>query len=369
MLYNSMVLNVNIKSLQYVTFILALACSSDPESINKNDGPCINDLQMIGSHNSYKLAVEQPLLDYVADEVGLSLAESIEYEHISFEEQLDLGIRCLELDVFNDPDGGYYANPQGLEIITNSGFTPLPYDEEAKLSESGLKLFHVQDVDFRSHHLLFTDALQALKNWSDNNPTHSIIIVLVEAKDEEIDLTISPIAFDANAIELIDTEIKHVFSDEDLITPDFVKGDHSTLQESVLTDGWPTLSDTEGKFMFVLDGDESETDLYLERFPDLNGASLFVNQTENEPEAAFMIINDPVSDFSQIQDLVSKGYLVRTLADSETRQARTNDFSRFEMAKASNAQIISTDYYLKSSLFESEYQVIFEDGTYYQIVE
>jgi hypothetical protein len=59
--------------------------------------------------------------------------------------------------------------------------------------------------------------------------------------------------------------------------------------------------------------------------------------------------------------------MVRTRADSDTKQARANDYRQFEKAKASGAQVISTDYYYPSQLFESTYQVSFENGKFERI--
>lgn len=71
-----------------------------------------------------------------------------------------------------------------------------------------------------------------------------------------------------------------------------------------------------------------------------------------------------VKNETYIQELVKKGYLIRTRADSDTSEARTGDYSKFEKAKSSGAQIISTDYYIPSQLFESIYQVSFEGGRF-----
>ena len=114
----------------------------------------------------------------------------------------------------------------------------------------------------------------------------------------------------------------------------------------------------------MLDENETKTDRYLSSYPGLANAAMFVNVEEGNPEAGFRIINDPIRDFNLIQDLVSKGYMVRTRADSNTEEARNNDFSRLESAILSRAQVISTDYYIKSALFDSEFQVSFDDGSF-----
>lgn len=351
--------------------IVLTSCNSDNEEVSTfdalNDGcECLNDIQVIGSHNSYKIAVEQPVLDFVA-QLNQALSNSLEYEHIPISSQLDLGLRNLEFDVFYDPQGGHYVNPEGLNIMRDLGLTPLPFDENNDLEKSGLKMFHTQDVDFRSHHLLFTDGLLVLKEWSDQHPDHTPIIVLINAKDATIPLTKNPVPFDVVGIKLIDDEISAVFGPSQLITPDDVRGDLPTLEEAILTNGWPSLAESKGKILFVLDEDATKTNLYLTSFSGLQNASMFVNVAEGNPEAGFRVINDPVVNQGEIQRLVKRGYMVRTRADSETVEARTNDSRRFQAAIDSRAQIISTDYYIPSALFNSDYQVIFADGTYERV--
>ncbi|MEO9964206.1 MAG: phosphatidylinositol-specific phospholipase C1-like protein [Reichenbachiella sp.] len=356
-----------IQLLALISTVIYCGCVDDSDS--NQSLTKLNEIQLIGSHNSYKQAIEQPLLDYVAEITTRSLAESLEYEHISLEAQLNLGLRNLELDLYYDPEGGRYTNPQGLDIVIASGNTPLPYDEEGKLQEPGLKLFHVQDVDFRSHHLLFKDALISLKNWSDANPDHTPIFILIEAKDDVIEMTIDPLPFTQEAIATIDTEINEIFSSDHLILPDQIRGGAESLEQGMLDHGWPSLDESKGKLLFILNENETKTNRYLEEFPGLRNATLFVNKPEGHPEAAIIMASNPLTRFDDIQRLVSKGYIVRTLTDSETIEARANDLTRFASAQASGAQLISTDFYLRPTLFDSDYQVIFDDGTYERLIE
>ncbi|SIQ35791.1 phosphatidylinositol-specific phospholipase C1-like protein [Maribacter ulvicola] len=332
----------------------------------KSEYVALNHIQVIGSHNSYKIAIEKPLFDYLfrVDEEKL---KSLEYTHISLEEQLNLGLRNLELDVFYDPKGGHFSKPKGLEIVRSLGQEPLGYDEELKLNQPGLKMFHIQDIDFRSHALLFTDGLKALRNWSDQNPNHTPIIILINTKDQEVPQTRKPLAFDKNAFNALDNEIRSVFKADQIITPDNVRGNFETLEEAVLTKGWPSLKKVKGKFLFVLDENEAKINTYLEGDETQKERVLFVNSKEGNANAAFRIVNDPVKDFDYIKELVKKGYMVRTRADAATKEARTNSYDKFEKAKATGAQVISTDYYLPSTLFNSDYKVIFENGTYEKI--
>ncbi|RAI84402.1 phosphatidylinositol-specific phospholipase C1-like protein [Algoriphagus yeomjeoni] len=323
----------------------------------------LNEIQVIGSHNSYKSQMAPELVAYLA-KVNPPAAQSLEYAHIPLEAQLELGLRNLELDVFHDPEGGRYSNPKGLEIIKASGGDIPNYDPTDALSKPGLKLFHVQDLDFQSHHLLFADALTALKKWSNNNPEHYPIFILINAKDGNIPGTRPVLPFTATALDSIDLEIRTHLGMNKLITPDMVKGDYTDLESAVLAGNWPSLEDARGKFLFVLDESEEKIDRYLTAKPELKNAVLFVNKKEGNSTAGFRIINNAVKDESYIRELVKKGYMIRTRADSDTKQARTNDYSTFEKAKASGAQVISTDYYIPSTFFKSDYKVNFEGDLY-----
>ena len=328
----------------------------------------LNEVQVIGSHNSYKKAIE-PNLWKLIFEKDSALAKSLQYEHPSISAQLDLGLRSLELDVYLDPQGGKYAKPLGLSVLKKMGFESELYDLNNELLQPGLKVFHIQDFDFRSHHLLFTNCLREIKKWSDTNINHVPVIITINAKDSKINFEGAnvPLLFNKEALESIDAEIRSVFSDSELITPDFVRGSYSTLNEAVLKNGWPKIEDIKGRILFVLDEKGQKLNDYLNEDKTLTGKAMFVNADEGEANAAFMIVNDPVKNCELIKSLVEKDYLVRTRADAETVEARKNDYTRFEAAARSGAQIISTDYYLPSKLFESSYKVIFDDKSYTRI--
>ncbi len=320
----------------------------------------LNQTQVIGSHNSYKIDMAPEILIYLKS-LGAASAQSLEYAHLPLEKQLDLGLRNLELDVFHDPQGGRYGNPKGLEIISKSTGRSFSFDPEKKLEAPGLKLFHVQDIDFQSHYLLFSDALIALKNWSNLHPDHHPIFILINAKDAAVPGTTSPLPFSAAALDSIDLEVRTHLGMDKLITPDLIRGNYGSLEAAVLAGNWPNLNEVKGKFLFVLDESEEKIRRYLTQKPELKNAVLFVNLKEGNPEAGFRIINDPISNEAYIQDLVKKGYFIRTRADSDTKEARSGDYTKFEKAKSSGAHVISTDYYVPSRFFESTYQVSFED--------
>jgi hypothetical protein len=74
----------------------------------------LNEIQVIGSHNSYKEAIKPPLMQQLMVRYS-TLFATLDYQHVPLTHQLDLGLRKLEIDVVFDPKGGRFANPLGVQ--------------------------------------------------------------------------------------------------------------------------------------------------------------------------------------------------------------------------------------------------------------
>lgn len=303
-----------------------------------------NEIQVLGSHNSCHIQPEQRILDVLTlfDE---ALAISLECTHVPLPEQFSFqGVRQIELDVFADPLGGLYADRAAAIFFGEDPASCIP-----ELDEPGMKVLHVQDIDFETTCLTLVQCLEIVKDWSDANPDHVPITVLIEAKDDPIPDPVElgfviPVPIGPTELDTIDAEIRSVFAPEQLITPDDVRGMHATLRDAVLTQGWPTILDSRGKVLFALDNGGSVRDDYLAGHPSLTGRAMFASPGIGEPEAAFFKLNDPISDGALIADLVALGYIVRTRADADTLDARSGSTIRREAALASGAQFVSSDY-------------------------
>ncbi|TCD12034.1 hypothetical protein EZ449_03140 [Pedobacter frigidisoli] len=329
--------------------------------ISKKEDLPINQIQVIGSHNSYKQAID-PALFRVIKASDSAAAASLDYEHIPMAEQLNMGLRNLEIDVYADENGGKYAHPRGFEQVKGQP----EFDKQAEMEQPGFKVLHVPDIDFRSSALTFKSALQQLKKWSEANPEHSPVFITLEAKDDSIKrkgFTQSEV-FTTKIFDKLDAVILEYLGKEHIIMPDVVKGKFKTLEDGVLNQNWPKLSKASGKFVFVLDATGRKRSTYIEDHPSLTGRVMFTNAEAGTPEAALMIRNNPKD--TQIPELVKKGYIIRTRADADTKQARRNDRSDFEAACKSGAQIITTDYYKRSTHFKSDYAISFADEKYFR---
>lgn len=302
----------------------------------------LNEIQVVGTHNSYHIQPEPALLAVLASFVP-AVAPTLEYTHLPLPDQFEFqGIRQIELDVFFDPAGGLYAEPLGLTLFDPSAHL-------AELDPPGIKVLHVQDVDFRTTCPTLVDCLLDVKAWSDAHPEHLPIAILIEAKDDPIEPDfgfpfVIPVPIGPAELDALDAEIRSVFPEERLITPDFVRGRHRTLADAIRRDGWPTLREVRGRVLFALDNGGTVRDLYLQGHPSLAGRVLFVDSSPGDDVAAFAKRNDPVGGQAEIRDLVARGFLVRTRADADTLEARTGDTTRRDLALASGAQFVSTDY-------------------------
>ena len=323
----------------------------------QDDNQPINKIQVIGSHNSYRKAIEPQLYDAIQAKDTSRDLSGLQYDHIEITKQLDMGLRNLEIDIHADSKGGRYAHPKGLELAKLA-----PYNTDGAMNKPGFKVFHMLDVDFRTWYSTFDGLLADLKKWSNENPTHEPIFITLEPKDGDGHFGTTEEEFTQKTFDEMDKVIIAGLGADKLITPDMVRGKYKTLEEAVLHNNWPKLKEARGKFMFLLDNSGKKRDLYMQGHPSLKGRVVFINAAPGTPEAAALFRNNP--EDATIADLAKKGYIIRTRADADTREARANDYSHFEAAKKSGAQIITTDYYLPSTIFQSPYHISFDNKTY-----
>jgi hypothetical protein len=305
------------------------------------DAVPMNALQAIGTHNSYKIAIAPDELAAIRA-VNAREADQLDYGHRPLRDQLDAGARQLEIDVAYDPQGGLYATPLGHRL---AGAKAEPYDF-APLKQPGLKVLHVPDIDYRSVCPLFTGCLAEIRAWSLAHPDHVPLLILLNLKEGGLKLpgAVQAPVFDAAALDLVDAEIRSVFPEAALITPDSVRGRHTTLREAVAANAWPRLSEARGRVMFACDCEPAQVARYRGERRSLEGRAAFVNIEETSPAAGYITLNEPQAQADRIRAAVKAGLIVRTRADADTWEARRNDRARQAAAFASGAQYVSTDY-------------------------
>jgi hypothetical protein len=336
---------VNRKGIVLATIALWLLTASPAAAHDRDEehGLRLNQIQVIGTHNSYHVEASGPE-EALRAGVNANGEFALEYGHPALSEQFSHEhVRQVELDVFADPVGGLYATPL-IRSMTGQG----PYDPV--MMQPGFKVLHLQDVDYGSNCLTLRACLTDIRSWSDNHREHVPITVLVELEDQPLTLPrvpklVVPVRWTAPLMNALDAQIRSVFSPRRLITPDVVRDGRPTLESAVLHHGWPTVEESRGKVMFLMDNAGTYRTTYLAHHPSLRGRVLFTDATPGQPDAAFVEENDPTgANQARITDEVRRGYLVRTRADVDTLQARTGNTIQRDAALASGAQWISTDY-------------------------
>jgi hypothetical protein len=309
-----------------------------------DDNLKINQLQIIGTHNSYHAGIA-PNETKLWQAKYADAFKGLDYQHLPLPQQFDAGVRQIELDVYADTKGGLYAHPAGPKMAAAANLPPDPdFDPNGVMNKPGFKVMHVQDVDYRSTCQPFTACLEQVKQWSHAHPDHVPIFILIETKQGaprgDLHLTV-PESFTSATFDALDAEIRSVFPADEMITPDNVRGQYDTLNQAVLAGNWPTLASARGKVVFLMD-QRPVGPVYLAGHPSLRGRVIFTNAEPGQPDAAFLERNDgPAADISS---LVRQGYLIRARTDSDTKEARTDDTSVRDAMITSGAQILSTDY-------------------------
>jgi hypothetical protein len=230
------------------------------------------------------------------------------------------------------------------------------------MSRPGLKVMHVQDIDFRSSCLAFVDCLRIIRAWSLAHPRHTPILITMNTNDEKTEAPggVDELPFDGAAYDAVDAEIASVFPKAALITPDQVQGRFRTLREAVLKRGWPALGAARGKVFFAVDEEAPHIAAYRGARRSLEGRLMFVNTAEASPAGGYITLNER-ADAPRVTADVKAGYIVRTRADADTVEARANDVTRSDVALASGAQYVSTDYRHPDTRF-SDYQARLPGG-------
>jgi hypothetical protein len=254
----------------------------------------LNQIQVLGTHNSYHLAPP----------AGPNLTPDRDISQSPLSVQLDRqSVRQIELDVHASAGG------------------PLP-------------VYHLQGDEGTTCPTL-VQCLREVRDWSDSHRGHLPVFVLIEPK-HEIGALVDAMAVDA--------EVRSVFRPDQLVTPDDVQGDSSTLRQAVQERGWPLLGSTRNKVVVVYTDEVLTRLIYTSNETSLRGRSMFVYAEPSSPLGAFASVPDARAGSAHIAELLGAGFIVRTRADDSGVEARANDPSRATAALASGAQLVSTDY-------------------------
>jgi hypothetical protein len=255
----------------------------------------LNHLQLGATHNSYHL---QPALAFHA---------SHRYSQPPLVEQLgQYGLRGFELDV--------HLSGQGK-----------------------VQVYHIATIDESTSCSSFGGCLGELRQWSDTHRQHLPLIVWVEVKDFA-----GGARFDD--LSRLDREIRAVFDERRLITPDFVQANHVSPRARVEAEGWPTLREVRGRVLFVLlNADRAER--YTGGFRTLAGRAMFAVASPRQYRLPWALVTkrDDPTEHKAIRAALAAQLLVAANG-CLTGQARGECDARLAAGLANGVHTLHADF-------------------------
>lgn len=305
------------------------------------NGVKYNEVTFIGTHNSYQTASTQEyseLYSALSDlTFGLVDASQTSFNMETLTNQLQSGIRSLEIDI---------------ETVVKDG----------KIS---FVVSHSPILDITSNCYDFEKAIEEIKMWSDANPNHLPVTIIIEPK-KSVPLLNGMKNFNLSYANTVDELLREKLGDT-LLTPAAMMGEHESLKEMREADDWLTLEETLGKVLVLLH-DTTVTDNYINQDSTIKSQAMFPMlryDDRNESYASFIIDNEPSDALKHKEESIDKcNLIVRTRADSYISYSD----EKYKNAVNSGAQIISTDHPVRS--YETnEHTFTFDSGYTVEIRE
>lgn len=281
-----------------------------------SDGVKINEIAVIGTHNSYQmLPTPQRRLHEKILKVLYNGKKGTKYkfEMDSYTEQLEYGIRNLEIDI---------------EAVDKNG-------------EISFVVSHEPIKDNTSSAYDFAEGLREIAMWSDHNPNHLPVYLLIEPKGD-VPSVCHMQNFSIEYAKELDKITREVLGDR-LMTPKKLMGNYETFEEMRTADGWPTLKEAAGKIIVLLHPCDVTED-YINLDTSLSSQAIFPVLVFEDIErdcASFILDNEPkYAKENNKKTVDEKNLMVRTRADSYP------NFSdeRYAFANECGSHIITTDY-------------------------
>lgn len=280
------------------------------------DGVKFNEVAFLGTHNSYQLLATGPKRAY--DKFLHTVTSGDKGDKLGFEmdtltTQFENGIRNIEIDIETVDDG------ETVSFIVT----------------------HDPIMDNVSSCYDFTKALEEVKLWSDNNPNHLPITIIIEPKGDVTNIN-NMKNFSLEYANILGETVKSVLG-ETLLTPAQMMRDYASFEEMRMADDWLTLEETSGKVMVLLH-DCDVTDDYIAQDETIKSLPLFPMlrfEDIDKSYTSFILDNDPEDAIENNPTSIDTyNIIVRTRADNYP------DFSdtQYNSANICGSHIITTDY-------------------------
>jgi len=238
-----------------------------------------HQIKQRGSHNSYhKLYWGGILFPF-------------RYSLLPLEEQLDRGIRHLELDV-------HHMNGEWL-------------------------VYHLRYIDFSSHCNCLQECLSIFKEWSRQNPGHFPITLWIEPKYR---MEWRQDCGTIKEVQVLQETFREVLGENSIYTPKHLQGHHKNLKTAIETNGWPHAGQLTDKFILIMNvwkenshcREMSELISFEESSPEKYRAdALFFIRVPDLTYHYSAILERDIECVNEIGSLTQKGYIVRSFFDGD----------------------------------------------------
>lgn len=307
-----------------------------------DSGIHLDKLSFLGTHNSYESHSVQNYVRFcnAMSNIVPSLlpAGTGTLDQDSLTDQFNIGIRSIELDV------------------------------EASKSDNGtvFRCMHNPPFTMTTNCYDFELALKEIVLWSDNNPGHLPITILLEPKKMGLPLGSLRNFGIKEAIEM-DKCLRDNLG-EKLFTPGDMFRDYASFAEMRKADDWCEVNDLLGKVIVLLHKMDGVTTKYIALDPTLHTQAMFptLRTTEaKEPYASYILANDPKYAKSFKVTAEKEHLIVRTRVDVHPQYSA----ERRELALSCNTQIATTDFPPRINMSPDEYYVTFPGEKTVRIVQ
>lgn len=276
----------------------------------------LNEIAVIGTHNSYQLLTYLPKRAIVKALRFITFGyveDKSDFEMDNLTGQLEQGVRNLEIDI---------------EAVDDNG-------------KVGFIVTHDPIIDNVSSCYDFSKCLEEIALWSDNNPGHLPVYLLIEPKGDVPSIK-NMQNFSLDYAQAFDKVLRQVLGDR-LLTPEQVIGEYKSFEEMRKADDWPTLKESAGKIIVLLHPCNVTED-YIEADSSIKTQAMFPMLRSGDVDksyASFILDNNPSDAVKNTRITVDENNLiVRIRADDYP------DFSseRYSQADNCGSHIITTDY-------------------------
>lgn len=261
----------------------------------------VNQMQMRATVNSYHEFVfdHDPVVAWRHPHAGVQ-AE-------------DQGIRVFDFDVSGDRVSWIDIHPATHE---------LPFDTANNCGSWEGDELHSGDL---------IGCLWDIRDWCRANPQHPMLIVLIgetDPGDQPHQLVWQ--------LDDLESSIEIGLTRERLLVPADIRGDHPTVWDAIQADGWPTIDETRGKVMVVLNDrgptrfaylmngglDPMDPLMFVVGDPEVAGQDAVGDEVlfTFEPDATYDFETD-MAQIEQMRNLVRRGFLVHAITDDPDKAA------------------------------------------------